>query len=146
MTVRPPGSTQRLLPENAWPARGSGQVSDPRAPWVRRKERVPSPRVSRGPPQGSRALLRTAPHPATAHLRGRLGLHFTSVVPACAHECACARASRSGSSSDKAPSAGGPGVRGAPGRRAARDWRWGGAERRRREQSCAAALSWPGRS
>lgn len=65
------------------------------------------------PPTG---LLRTQPQLIPG---GRLSLHFTSAIPASARECACARASRSGSSSDKARSAAGPGVRGASVRRVA---------------------------
>lgn len=92
-----------------------------------------APHRAHAPPAGP---LRTQRAPTPA---GRLRFQSTSAVPAWASECACVRASRSGSSSDKARPSAGPGVRGAPGRRAAGCGRWGGAERRRRRQEPTSA-------
>ncbi|XP_074168939.1 uncharacterized protein LOC141567210 isoform X2 [Rhinolophus sinicus] len=141
----PPGWTPRLPPEHAWPARGSWRVSEPRAQWVRRNGRALSRGGQQGATTGPTRLQPDCSAPNESPLRGgRLRFHFTSAVPAWPYECACVRASRSGSSSDKARSSAGPGVRGAPGRRAAGSGRWGGAERRRRRREQTSA-SWADR-
>lgn len=114
-----PGSTPHLPPAKACPAQGSRWISNSRAQWVRRNEWAPSSRVSEEPPPGPRALLPDCSAPNHSSFRVG-GSAFTSLPPfPPVRASARARASRSGSSSDKAWSAAGPGVRGASVRRVA---------------------------
>lgn len=136
-----PGSTPHLPPAKACPAQGSRWISNSRAQWVRRNEWAPSSRVSKEPPPGPRALLPDCSAPNHSSFRVG-GSAFTSLPPFPPVR-ASARA-RAPLAAEVVATKLGPRRARECGARRCGGWR-GGAERRRRAQTSAAAPSRPGR-